>query len=240
MRLEPRCDRGSRAAGLSAASLRRIGEQRDAALRRRTAPRAAACRSSRRPSVSSRVLTLLASTSGWSNGSMPMIAPATAVAISQRKNSWPICVGVGDVDRARPDGRRARAPRPPPCAAIRLGGEPQIDEQPVVAVDLGRAERLAIDRHDALAVLAGRIRRRAARARRRNRRCPGEAMIVTLSRPWLRGDAEDGAERHARILRRRRARHARAHHDRPRHRGGAPHRAPIAAAGTRPKFDSTE
>ena len=43
-------------------------------------------------SVNSRVLTFETSTSGWSNGLMPMIAPATAVAISQRKNSWPICI----------------------------------------------------------------------------------------------------------------------------------------------------
>ncbi|MGY3469193.1 hypothetical protein ACVW0I_006064 [Bradyrhizobium sp. LM6.11] len=28
---------------------------------------------------------------GWLNGSVPMIEPATAVAISQRKNSWPMC-----------------------------------------------------------------------------------------------------------------------------------------------------
>ena len=40
--------------------------------------------------VSSRVLILAASTSGWLNGLMPSIAPATAVAISNRKNSWPI------------------------------------------------------------------------------------------------------------------------------------------------------
>ena len=40
-------------------------------------------------SVSARVATLLASTSGWSNGLMPRIAPATPSRISQRKNSWP-------------------------------------------------------------------------------------------------------------------------------------------------------
>ena len=42
--------------------------------------------------VSSRVLILAASTSGWLNGLMPMIAPATAVANSKRKNSWPMMV----------------------------------------------------------------------------------------------------------------------------------------------------
>ena len=39
--------------------------------------------------VSFLVTILLASTSGWSNGSMPMIDPATAVASSHRKNAWP-------------------------------------------------------------------------------------------------------------------------------------------------------
>ena len=39
--------------------------------------------------VSSRVATLDASTSGWSNGLMPITAPATAVANSQRKTSPP-------------------------------------------------------------------------------------------------------------------------------------------------------
>src|SRR5258708_1772361 len=37
--------------------------------------------------VNSRVLILAASTSGWLNGLMARIAPATAVAISNRKNS---------------------------------------------------------------------------------------------------------------------------------------------------------
>jgi hypothetical protein len=49
---------------------------------------------------------LLASTSGWSNGSMPMIAPATAVAISQRKNS---CADTPDVLQPDPCDRMADA-----------------------------------------------------------------------------------------------------------------------------------
>jgi len=39
-------------------------------------------------SVTARVSTLLASTSGWSNGLSCMTEPATAVATSQRNNSW--------------------------------------------------------------------------------------------------------------------------------------------------------
>ena len=39
--------------------------------------------------VNLRVTILLASTSGWLKGLIPMMEPATAVAISQRKNSWP-------------------------------------------------------------------------------------------------------------------------------------------------------
>jgi len=39
--------------------------------------------------VSLRVSILLASTSGWLKVLMPMTEPAVAVAISQRKNSWP-------------------------------------------------------------------------------------------------------------------------------------------------------
>src|SRR5437868_5812471 len=41
-----------------------------------------------------RVAILLASTSGWLNALIPMMDPATAVAISQRKNSWEIATAV--------------------------------------------------------------------------------------------------------------------------------------------------
>jgi len=49
--------------------------------------------------VSFFVSILLASTSGWLNALMPMIEPATAVAISQRKNSWPSVYTFGSVIR---------------------------------------------------------------------------------------------------------------------------------------------
>src|SRR6266849_5269536 len=42
---------------------------------------------------------LLASTSGWLKALMPMMEPATAVAISQRKNSWPRVYVFGSVMR---------------------------------------------------------------------------------------------------------------------------------------------
>ena len=45
-----------------------------------------------------RVAILLASTSGWLNALIPMIDPATAVAISQRKNSCAEVVDVGHGD----------------------------------------------------------------------------------------------------------------------------------------------
>ena len=40
---------------------------------------------------------------------------------------------------------------------ILVSGEPQIGEEPVVAVDRGGSERLGVDRHDPLAELAGRL-----------------------------------------------------------------------------------
>src|SRR5262249_30446911 len=40
----------------------------------------------------------------------------------------------------------------------RLWIEAQVDEQPIVSVDLGRAERLAIDRDEATSLLARRFR----------------------------------------------------------------------------------
>ena len=106
---------------------------------------------------------------------MPMIAPATAVAISQRKNSWPSCIVSRQRDAhdrlsggfERRDGRV--------LLAILIGGQPQIGEQPVGAVDRRRADRLAVDRNDAAAELAGRFgeqllepgaERRRSRARR--------------------------------------------------------------------------
>ena len=61
--------------------------------RRRPSPRARACTS---PEAStSFVRSFAACTSGWSNGLMPRIEPATAVANSQRKNSCPSSSGAG-------------------------------------------------------------------------------------------------------------------------------------------------
>ena len=51
---------------------------------------------------------------------------------------------------------------------LALAFERQVDEEAVVAVDFRPGQRLAIDRDQAFAVLAGRIRRTAARPRRRN------------------------------------------------------------------------
>ena len=68
---------------------------------------------------------------------------------------------------------------------------------------------------------------------------PGDAMIVTLSRPCLRRDAEDRAEQHAGVL----AGGALAAQERAisavRSRKALTS-MPIAAAGTMPKLDSTE
>ena len=93
-----------------------------AARRRRGAPRSSPpARASTSPAAStSFVLSFAACTSGWSNGLIPRIEPATAVANSQRKNSWPSSSGsgsrtscslaVGAVGRTRPG--RGRGPCP--------------------------------------------------------------------------------------------------------------------------------
>ena len=88
---------------------------------------------------------------------MPMIEPATAVAISQRKNSWPSCIGSETDDpHHRLAGRFERGDRPL-LLVVLVGGEAQIGEDAVIAVDRRRAQRLGVDRHDALAELAGRF-----------------------------------------------------------------------------------
>ena len=77
---------------------------------RRPSPPARARR--RRRASTSFVLSFAACTFGWSNGLMPRIEPATAVANSQRKNSWPSSYGDRDAHLLRlavgPVGRLAR------------------------------------------------------------------------------------------------------------------------------------
>ena len=119
-----------------------------------------------RPCAStSRVSCLASSTLGWSNGSMPRTAPAIAVATSQRTNSPPRSIGSATVDADH---------RVPGClegvgervaAAVRAVRQGDPDERPVVAVALGGAERLEVDRHDPDAVLAGALRDELLRPR---------------------------------------------------------------------------
>ena len=100
------------------------------------------------------VLILVASTSGWSKGSIPITAPAIAVAISQRKNSWPIGSSaiaefhhwLARRHQARRHAGRGRWSSSPRGSAPRRCG-PLHNPR--------RGQRLEVDRHDALAVLAG-------------------------------------------------------------------------------------
>ena len=82
---------------------------------------------------------------------------ATAVAISQRKNSWPSASG--RATSIRTTGRAGRFERGDAgiLRGVGRGGEAQIDEDAIGAVAIGRRQRLEIDRHDRLPVLAGRL-----------------------------------------------------------------------------------
>ena len=128
-----------------------VGVDGDVVARRRPArarPTAAArgCRAPRPTSSTACVAALAAATSGWSNGLMPRPAPHSAVATSHSSTCG---AELGRRGRRRPrrtaprrrGGRRRRARRAPArSASVELADD---DEQPVVAVDLGRPERLA-------------------------------------------------------------------------------------------------
>ena len=117
--------------------------------------------------------------------------------------------------------------------------EPQVDEQAIVAVGRGRAERLAIDGDDALAVLAGGLGEELLE--------PG-AEVVDAGRgderqlvDAPRGRARRGSARARRRGSRRRARgRAGVHHAVGARRAARSTSSPITAAGTMPKFDSAE
>ena len=101
------------------------------------------------------MLSLLSCTLGWSNGSIPSRWPARAMATSQRKNSAPRSMASSIVwvitgCPALGQGLELRLR----VATGGVGGLDR-DEDAVVAVDRGRAQRLAGDGQDALAFLAG-------------------------------------------------------------------------------------
>ena len=66
------------------------------------------------------VLSFAACTSGWSNGLMPMIEPATATANSQRKNSWPSSYGLGSATSSCSSARGSSGAgtMPLPCLPV--------------------------------------------------------------------------------------------------------------------------
>ena len=248
LRTDARCARRYAASdGVGPAAPRRasafcaVGEQlHPPGLRRTASPRAAS------PFFSYAlrqrlVAILLASTSGWLNGLMPRIEPATAVAISQRKNSSArsslSATAIAHDRMARLlEGATAAS-----CAGRRARlFQPQIGEEPIVAVHAGAPSGSPIDRDDALAFLAGRFgdellepgaearecRRRderqlvAARLRERTPR------IVPSTTPGFSSGGTPGSHG--------------VHHERGCVEEAARRRAPITAAGTRPKFDSAE
>ena len=85
---------------------------------------------------------------------MPMIEPATAVAISQRKNSWPMSSDVGDGDAHHGMPRALQCVDGGVLRRIGLRIQPHIDEEPILIVDGGGAERLAIDGDQTLPLFA--------------------------------------------------------------------------------------
>ena len=66
-----------------------------------------------------------------------------------------IAIGDGDAHDRMP--ARSSAATASSCFGIRFARQPQIDEQAIRAVDVGRAQRLGVDRDEALALLAGRF-----------------------------------------------------------------------------------
>ena len=132
----------------------RVGEEARARPSSASGAPRGAFRSARTRSVSFFVSSLLASTSGWSNGLMPRSEPATAVAISQRNNSCAEARAVLDARCAPPGDRPSRAPPPrrpaPRPASTRAAGRrtrgPRRRRR--------RPERLAVHRDEAFAVLA--------------------------------------------------------------------------------------
>ncbi len=95
--------------------------------------------------------------------------------------------------------------------SIRRTGEPQIDEQPVLPVNVRGAQRLAVDRNNGLALLARRFRHQLLKPGTEIRDCwraDDSKLVATL----IVGDAKDRAERNARILLRLCIDAARLHH----------------------------
>ena len=133
-------------------------------------------------------------------GLTPSSAPATAVANSHTKNCPP---------RSRRSCRSMRTTGCPAassassaasCCGIGLGGEPQVREQPVLAVGGGLTQRLRVDRDHALSVLAGRLGKQLLQPGtevRDPRRCDERQLVA----PRQRRHTEHGAEQQAWVLR---------------------------------------
>ena len=138
-----------------------------------------------------------------------------------------------------PDGRPLRARRAARPARHRPRRRAQIDEQAIVAIGRGVAERLVVDRNDALAVLAGRFGDQLLEPRRRNRRCfveDDDRQLVAAfgpARPMASAERTPGFSAAARPRRRSAPSRRRA-------RSALRTSIPVAAAGTRPNGDSTE
>ena len=97
------------------------------------------------PSSIARAAFLALSTSGWSNGLIPMIRPATAVAYSH-SSSW------------APSGASTETPKPDAGrTSPRTGSGPNVPSTSsgVLGAKLGESGAVDHDRQDALAVLAG-------------------------------------------------------------------------------------
>ncbi len=104
---------------------------------------------------------------------MPMIEPATAVAISQRKNSCPI---LSD-SRYRDPQHRLSGLFECFYGAVLPGIEfliqAQVNENPITPVNIGRACRLSINRYHSSAFFTGGLAQEAAPATHRRTRVSG-------------------------------------------------------------------
>ena len=114
---------------------------------------------SRRNSPSRRSVASLASaTLGWSKGFTPRTIPAAAVATSQRKNSVPTSSPAREVVLHHRVPRRSQVRGQADEFVIGFAFEGRDHEAAVVAVLLGRPERLPHDRDHAAPQLAGALR----------------------------------------------------------------------------------
>ena len=183
---------------------RRSGSRRGAGKRRPRAPHRATEASAALPDRIRLMRARPSARSGSSNGLTASIRPATAAANCHRKISAPRSRGSFRTNPAMGWPCSTSVARRWSASRVRGVGQLEARKEAVRPVDLGTSERLAADRHDALAVLAGRRRDQGLDPglERAERRRPAEGELVAASE---RLGSERGPEEQARVLGARRA-----------------------------------